>query len=161
MHSLVGYVKQGVTGWWNVKNELLDDSLTERLKEASPIIALWASGARHIATSNLAKPIHSKKNTRFRECFICFGCETNTGEVRTYFGIFSSYRPMFSHVNRKLLPRHSNYIAEDWSILKNNRNTTKIRPPLRFSLFTPKTGLGHPRTGSVFTAIALFSPSEK
>ena len=41
-----------------------------------------------------------KQNTRFRECFICFGCETKTGVVRILV-IFQG-----SHIYEKLSPIH-------------------------------------------------------
>jgi len=46
-----------------------------------------------------------KQNTRFRECYSCFGCETMTVVVRIL--VIFRNRPVFSQINRKVSARAS------------------------------------------------------
>jgi len=43
-----------------------------------------------------------KKNSRFRECYACFGFGTKTGVVRIL--VILQHRSMFSHISEKLSP---------------------------------------------------------
>ena len=47
--------------------------------------------------------ITAKQDPRFGECYICFGYETKTGEVRIL--VIFQQGPMFSYINGKLSPR--------------------------------------------------------
>jgi len=73
----------------------------------------------------------------FRERYTCCVCKTNTA-VSTFFLVIFEDKPLSSSINnRKLSQVTFELLAENWSIVKKNRNTDYFRLVSQLKQFQP------------------------